>query len=290
MNILPIVFAFMLIFSFLTAGFIHDNRQSRLAEHNINIFRRVERVLYNNLARRQYQRIPVEATPSTDAPVISTIVTSRKSSASYGSKRAQFPPSDTSKLNLSALIETTTNPQAHPLYEVAARLLYVLYHDVLFSKEKHSESLEYQMLDAMLRTASAKKQITKLADLFPDIPDLQPLFYKMLKGTNRYDMQLGTGIPPLEDFICLPKGNAIHFSYSSPALLEALFGKAVALKILKEEEKRWESSGTYAYLTKDDITALLANDANSSSYITTLGAHLNFSKQPGKKQSDLRTG
>ncbi len=287
MNILPIVFTFLVIFSFLTADFILDHHQSQLAEYSFNTFRKVERILHNTMVKKNYQRIPTATAvkPSTDAPTI--IVTATTTSRSYRSKRDHYPPADRSKLNLSALLETKTDPRSHPLYEITANFLSVLY-----SKHFTNEAIVYELLDAMLRTASAKKEITKLADLYPDLPQLQALYYTLLKGTSHYD--INRGIAPLDDFFCVQKGTGIHFSYASPPLLEALFGKDGVQKIMEEEKKRWDDTGTYTYLTKDDLTALFAHDHNFNSSITALGTHLNFSKQSGKIKvicaQDRKTG
>jgi hypothetical protein len=105
----------------------------------------------------------------------------------------------------------------------------------------------------------------------------------MLKGTNQYNVQTQRGIAPLEDFFILDKKASIHFSFSSFPLLQAIFGKKTALKILSEEKKKYETGGKKASLTQEELTALLSNDPTHSSLVLELGEHIDFSQKYTKR-------
>ena len=135
----------------------------------------------------------------------------------------------------------------------------------------------------MLKTYRTKSNIKTLSDLYPDAPHLKSIFYKMLKGTNQYQVASKRGIAPMEDFFILDKTPAIHFHNASPSLLEVLFGEKMALKILSEEKKKYETKGKKISLTKEELTTLLANDPVRTSLILELDQHLDFSVKNPKR-------
>jgi hypothetical protein len=284
MNILPIVFAFLIIFSFLTFGFIQDHAHAILSEKSFKSFYDTSRIASNAVAQKLYKRIkspPPLPNPSEKPAASTKPVTARKKQQSL---REVFPPLDNSKLNLMPLFALQTEPKNHPLYEICASLLHVLYEESLFKQTKQ-EGLEYDLLNAMIKTYRTKGNIKTLSDLYPDAPHLKPIFYKMLKGTNQYNAASKSGIAPMEDFFILDKTPAIHFACASRFLLEALFGEKIALKILAEEKKKYETTGKKASLTQEDLTGLLANDPLRASLVLELGQHIDFSvKNPKRVQ------
>ncbi len=276
MNILPIVFAFMLIFSLISVGFMHEHIFTTLTEKNIHSFYKTSTAVKNAIADKHYRRIKKESSSSKPQTSSQTI----KSNKEYFSRRDMFPPMEDSKFNLTALLETKTDFKTHPLYETCARFMHILY-EPLF-KEAKRDSLEYALLDAMIKTAH-KTEVKQLSDLYPSSPELHSIFYKMLKGTNQYKVLEKKGIPPLEDFFCLGKSESIHFAFASTPLLEALLGKKMATRIALEEKKKWEATGKQTSLTQEDLTALLVTDPVHSTFILQLGTHLSFSQKMSKR-------
>jgi hypothetical protein len=116
----------------------------------------------------------------------------------------------------------------------------------------------------------------------------------MLKGTNQYHVASKRGIAPMEDFFILDKTPAIHFPNASSSLLEALFGEKIALKILSDEKKKYETTGKKNSLTKEELTALLANDPLHASLVLELDQHIDFSVKKPKRvllsQKDKTSG
>ncbi|HEY2811591.1 MAG TPA: hypothetical protein VGJ00_09420 [Rhabdochlamydiaceae bacterium] len=275
MNILPTVLAFLLLFSFLTWGFIHQEIHSALSERSIHSLYKTTRVVMNRAASKQYEKakkIPKPATGSTTPSL-------DKAPKNFRSKREHFPSKESGKCNLLPLFELQTNPQDHPLYEIAAQLLRTLYGNSLFKHVK-SEGIEYLLLDGMIKTHRVKKGTQELCDLYPEALDLKPIFYKMLKGTNQYHLEKNLGILPLEDFFAIDKAPAIHFAFASVPLLDAMVGKKHALKILAEEKKKFQETGKNQSLTQDELISILADNPKTASLILELGSHLSFSANP----------
>jgi hypothetical protein len=284
MNILPMVFAFILIFSFLTLGFIREHKDCVVSEMSINSFRKTSRVVQNAVIKKQYDKIkiaPLVSDPSKSVAPISKAAASKPSRA-YHSRREFFPPLETSKFSLNTLLELQTDPKKHPLYEICAEFLRLLYNDTLFKQSGHNR-VEYALLNDMIKKYHNKKEVKTFMDLYPDSPELQHIFYKMLMGTNQYDVQLKRGIPRLEDFFTLEKTAAIHFSFASTSLLEAILSKKIAFKILAQEKLNYENTGKNSSLTQDELTALLSNDLKQNSRILELGSDIDFSQNFPKR-------
>src|SRR5689334_258214 len=98
MNTLPLVFAFLLIFSFLTLGFIQEQGHSILAERSIRSFHTTSRAANNAVSRRLYSRIKSQPAPS--SPQVS-----KPAAKTKRSRRTCTPPLDTAKLNIQPLLE-----------------------------------------------------------------------------------------------------------------------------------------------------------------------------------------
>lgn len=280
MNILPLILAFLLIFSALSVGFIRGQKESLVANKCATRFYQTSRSALNRVAAKSYRKIKVDAPPK-------TVTTEKKGvkKAPPAIERTSTPPLEASKLNLTPLLDLETDPKRHPLYEIAAQLLRLLYDESVLKGE-----MEYALLDAFC----AKEKVESVVDLYPKEAALQPLFYKMLKGTHTYRLDKKQGIPPFSDFFTLGKQSAIHFSFASPLLLEAIFGKKLRAKILAEEKKKAQKDGT-SCLTQEELTALLTGDPACSALVTELGTQLNFSSKREKrneivaqdKQTDL---
>jgi hypothetical protein len=283
MNVLPVVIAFLILFSLFTLSSIRQELRSTFSESSIHSFYKTERVLLNSMANRDYKKAKSAPVPSSSQQISDPKSNTEKPTRKYHSKRKFTPPMENSKLNLLALLELQTDPKNHPLYEIAADFFRLLYEDSLFKQIKR-EGLEYEMLNALLKAYAANKKCQELHDLYPADPELRSIFYRMLKGTNHYDMENRKGIPPLEDFFSLEKTPAIHFAFASPFLLEALLGKKNTAKILTQEEKNYQTTGKNASLSQDELTALLASDPIHNMLVSELGENISFSQKFSKRR------
>ncbi len=281
MNILPLIFTFLVIFSCIALTFFKEMKSYVLMESSCDGFYRTERVVSNAIIRKAYHKISGESLNKK-----SSTPSQKQKNVEYLSKRNFFPPYDNSKFHLAPLIVHQGELHLHPLYEYLAQFLRLLY------KEKLKPGTEYHLIDAMIK--KARKQETEvLADLHPDDPALKQVFYKLLKGTNQYSQE--NGIPPLGDFISLSKSeHAAFFSFASPVLLEAFFGEEIALAVLAEEKKKWETDGKYFFFSKEELQALITKNPAHASQFSILESYFNYSKQPSPRDQiagkDIKTG
>jgi hypothetical protein len=281
MNILPVVFGFIFIFSLLTLGLIQGQYHAVLAEKCFKSYHTLSRLSSNAVAKKLYDRIKTSPPPADPSKPPSTEPSQKPHKTSSRSKREYFPPLESSKFNLLPLLELKTDPKNHPLYEICAELLRFLYEEPLF-KPHRKEGIEYDLLNAMIKMFRSKADSKVLSDFYPEAPDLRQIFYKMLKGTNQYNVENHLGIAPLEDFILLDKSTSIRFSFASAPLLHAIFGKKIALNIFTAEKKKREE-GKPGSLTKDELTALLSSDTARSSLILELEEHIDFTQKYPKR-------
>lgn len=268
MNILPFVFTFLLIFASLSITFFKEVKSCTLTESTLEGYSRTKRVVSNTLIKKAYQKI------KSDPAVKKEAAKTRK--AHYVSKRSFFPPLDNAKFNLAALVKEPTDAKLHPLYEVLARLLRILYQERVFSKEKE-EKIEYRLMDVILKKARQISDVESLSELYPDDPMLKRIYYKLLRGTNQYSRT--EGIAPLSDFVKFDtEAKAASLAFASPVLLEALFDADAAVKIVEEERKQWDETQKYYFFSKEDLQKLLMLDPVKAGKFTVLDTHLDYSK------------
>ncbi|MGE0670132.1 MAG: hypothetical protein AB7H48_08805 [Parachlamydiales bacterium] len=291
MNILPLIIGFIIVFSCLSMTFFKESRSITIAERSIGAAFRIETQLHNRLALRSYaSKAHVNRSKSNGV---------KKTKPAYYSMRAISPPLEESKLNISALFDDTViDVHHHPLYPIAAELIRTLYEGSVLLPEKVQKGWEKAILDAMIAKGKKNSQRERLTDLFPDDSALQATYYKMLKGTNQFELGAKKkGIAPLGNFLSMrteKKENAIHFCFASAPLLQAAFGSKITDKLLAEEKKQWDATGKRYLSSKEDLQELLLQDAALANLITQLEPFLSFRKQiPRKSQiagSDKATG
>lgn len=288
MNVLPLVFSFLIIFSCLCYTFLKEVKSFQLIELTLEGYNHTEKAIRNALIKRSYDKIKEDMPPGTpkseQAP---------KKSYTCVSRREYVPPLETSKFYLKALSKAGVELSQHPLYEPLAELLRLLYKKTLFDKYPKSNKIEYRLVDALIKKMQKFPSAAQLSYLYPDDPELQKIFYKMLKGTNRYTDE--AGIPPLSHFLSLENGDkAAHLGYASLPVLKALFGMQIASEILRIEEENRNSSQKQYALSKEELESLCLKDPIRSSLLTALQPYINYSKQVAKKKSlakrDQRTG
>lgn len=265
--------SFLLILALITGGLHKD----ALSMHKISsVFAKREqlaRELTKTMVQRRFSQMKVNG-PSEKRATTSQ----NEETQSYTSKRLRTPPHALSKWNLRPFLTTPDNPY---LYKVTATLVRSLYPDLL------DESL----LEPLLHALVAKQEGAKtLADLTPDDPELASLYYKMLRGTNTYDVESKEGIPPLEDFICLREEKAAaHFRHASLPVLEAILGKEMKNKILSEETKLSQRKKKAMTLTKQQFATLEGfSDCLEHLFLFSFSAFSKKKTEIGKEDPGLR--
>lgn len=244
MNVLPFVFAVFAIFTFLSNSLLKDTKETAVLMSKMEDFYQLQQSYYNGAAGLKYKSLttkePVDSiTPKTEPPKIE-----------YQSPRLSARILKGSQLNLYPLIQEK-EAKNHPFYAITERLLCLLYPDIMPNK-----LAAQALLDALLiKAKTVKKPI--LSELMPEDPLLQEKYYKMLKGTNQYDVIQKKGIPPLADFFMIREGKACCYLRSAHFfVLQAIFGKEFAHTIIEREKQKWES-GKAKVLNKKELEALI---------------------------------
>jgi hypothetical protein len=271
-NILPLIFTFLIIFACLAFTFIKEVKSFFLSETTLNSFYRTERRMNNTIASKAYRKVKSERIDKKEDGY------KKSNPSTYFSRRSFFPPFENSKFNIGPLIKCEGEFKLHPLYEPLAQMLRLLYKETVFKTASHAEKIEYRLLEAILTKARKNPEAKDLAEICPDDLILCSLYYKLLKGTNQYNKK--KSIPPLGDFVALRKEPiAIFFSFASPVLLEALFSREIAEHILKEERNKWRELNKYYYFSKEDLQSLFMKNPSLSLKYTSLESYLDYSKQ-----------
>ncbi len=131
------------------------------------------------------------------------------------------------RLDLTPLIAKGVEEKT--LYEAAAKLLRIFYHD-LFEKQA-----ETKFLDALLkevRLQAAHQEFSGLEKVSFKDPHFQMIYYKMLKGTKKNDPQRGVGYPSLLDYVKIETSSSkICLRHAHPNLLSVFFTAKGGAKI-----------------------------------------------------------
>lgn len=262
MNILPLVLSLLLIFAFTSYNLLQQRIATKWEETSYRSFMTVERKL-----RSKWERLLFKEAAK-DTKEKKTVKKRQTTKHFFESPREKQKKSDLSKLNLAPLM-AKPKPSFHAgLYETAAQLIRELYEDKIFSQVPMSEQLEYRILDALIEQGMQIPENTSLAQLFPDDPLLKDVFYKMLKGTNTYQLSAHKGIAPFSDFFLIDPAatsKPIHFSFASKELLIAVLGKKNTISVMEEEKKKWEEEQKIHTLSKPELETVLMNNRSNLS-------------------------
>ncbi len=278
MNILPLVFSFLIIFSCLCFTFLKEVNSLTLIELTLEGYNHTEKAIKNALVKKAYHKI------KEDLPLGSSNGATQKTGRLFHSKRVQFPPQETSKFYLRALAKSEMPLSEHPLYEPLSELLRCLSQKTVFDKYPDKKDIEYKLIEALVKKAQKFPSAKELSYLYPEDPELQKIYYKIVKGTNSYTQE--AGIPPLAHFLSLENSDKAAFlSLASPLVLKAFFGTEGAEKILSTEKIHFETDQKYYFFSKEDLETLLMKEIGSSGVLSSIQPYLNYSKQNSKQKS-----
>jgi hypothetical protein len=271
MNILPLVLALLLLFSFLGASFFQERISSHLEESSYKGYLRAEQNGINRLVRKEYNKAKKRAQKKERSE--SSV---RKRVRNY---RESVEICNHSKLNIGALFDPGAASRSPFLYDTAAELLLMLYGEKPFFKGSGIADLEHKLLDAMIAASRTKKEVKTLADLYPQDEKLAQIFYQMLKGSKKYDLVKLKGSAPLDHFFTLDgkQKKSLSFHFASPTLLTATFGRAAAKSILEAEEKKRSSGADPFTLNESEVESLLSNNSGRPHQLSMIKHEIDFS-------------
>lgn len=227
MNLLGLVFSILLILSFGYYSLAEKHLTGNKLRNSYISHSRVHRKICNQFTSELYNNLQGVKTERKK--------TNKKKNA--GPKNIIVEPNrECAKLNLWPLIEE--GRENHPkLYELAIKLIGTFYKP-LGDGEKR---FEHRFLDQFIQCAkSVKKEEFSLETLSFSDPEMQKLYYKMLKGTKKWDLNNHIGYPPLLDYVkANPSIEAICVFHSHPDMLQILFnpkiGQALYSSIHRKE-------------------------------------------------------
>jgi hypothetical protein len=247
MNFLPFVLSFLLILvlggsvMFNSFRSVSIERTIILGVHNAKLD------LISDQSKKELDRMKKPTKEGAKKPKTKKASPKEKT---YPDKRNQRNNLQTSKLNFWPCLNGTDKALSDAIYQSTVRLIENLYKETDFYKTVKRDNLARNIVEEML-----KKKGETLADLFPADPELAPIYYKMLKGTN-------TGYPSLEEYLRIEKtetAQPVIWPYASAVVLTAILGEASTQKILAAEKANWEEDHKKGKLTKENLKALLQN-------------------------------
>ncbi|MBI3236706.1 MAG: hypothetical protein HYZ48_03265 [Chlamydiales bacterium] len=270
MNILPLVIGCIVIFSYLGFLFLKEGQVVSIIQRSVSASFEIEKGLQNKMVSRQFSQHSTKKKSST-----------KGGKRKYDSIRSILPPIEESKLDIGVLLDgTLPDVQSHCIYAIALNLLCDLY-----GGEK---ALRKRILDEMIRKGKLLGKERELFDLFPEDRSLKEVYYKMLKGTNQYEVEeKKQGLPPLSDFFKIGAGSQsspIHFCFASKPLLRAAVGKDLAEKIIEQEKKRSAEEERRYFFSKEDLQAMLMQDPQHAKLCSELEPHCSFSSKIPRKE------
>lgn len=283
MHVLPFVSIFLIILTSLSYSFL-DKSKTLIYEKQMALsYMKVERQLLRTLHREAFKKIP-----------------KKKKSSEPSQKPAPNPEYSPrlhshSKMNLFPLLTEKTPSECQQVFK---RLLKALYQNSPFLDRSTIDVTLSHLSETIIKTGknhlalckSLKEDLSsiRLSDLYPETTSEHALFYKMLKGTHRYDLAK-EGYPPLEDFFCLeehPEPYIAHFPSLSPLMLTVIFGTEEGLAILEEEQdlRTKTPERVLKTLSKEELVAFLNKQFPSKTSLSLVIEHLDFSSHSTKKE------
>jgi len=255
MNILPLIYGFIILFAIGTYAFVYSLRATIQEKFHYSGAIGVERSFANSVQNEMYK---LQKGENLDSSVRTE--NKKKENAQFLSPRDKFNSKIYQKLNIKSLLIGQGNPA---LESVALSLIKNMYQ----ATTVYTPGLEHEILDTLIRNLKEHSTITSFETLLPNLSsENYPLFYKLIKGTQSYELKTNAGYPALGDFLTFePKTHTkpIHFGSASRSVLEALFGQELTEQIISQERRKWEIDHKHASITKKELEAFLVQHSKN---------------------------
>lgn len=247
MNILPFVFTFLLLLTFMSSlmfsCYIRLTREKEilLTSHDT----------YLSLLSQQQKELYQQRKPETkSSPSAKSISPKKGSSENF---RDHQHGADASKLYLFAMIHDSDEAVRLSIQKIACRLIENLYSACDFYQTANKKEIAQTIVNEMCTQKIKTLEALKLKD-----PELDTIYYKILKGTS-------SGYPTLAEYCHLGKtlGAPIHFRFASTPVMQAAIGKELAAKLFNLEIKNKEENSRVRALKKKAFIQLVKADASS---------------------------
>ncbi|MBS0615300.1 MAG: hypothetical protein JSR58_01955 [Verrucomicrobia bacterium] len=231
MNILPFVLSFLLLMSLLVGSMLKEMRGMALEKRVIVGEIHATQQRLSGAAKTTYDK-ETKAEKKTNGQGQGSTQTqpSSESKKKIKTYRSYYCEVEGAKFQLSSLLDKPQSAKISLPYDIAVQLLEDLYGRAPFWKP----GLAIRIVDKLIEWKDGD-----ITSLFASDKELNPIFQKMLMGTNTYDIENEKGYPPFFDFFTLNERankRAIVFKYASYPVLQAAIGKE-SIILLKELEK-----------------------------------------------------
>lgn len=256
MNILPLVSAFILIFSIGSLALLRHCKAAFIENKDSHVVYLLQREMYNEYAFNEYKELGEQEEKEKKDKDPNT--SSGERNNVYKFPRGKIPPSNYGKLNIATL--RSANSNSH-LRGIALKLIKNMYEFT----SVYFEDMEEIILKHIIETAKAHPKLTAFEDLYMYIPEAQrDFFYKIFNGTQSYQLCTSEGYPPLRDFLIIgdkTDHKPIHILKASEMVLNAVFDEAITRKIVHAEHLNWEKNGKKEKkFLKDEMIAFLLKE------------------------------
>lgn len=267
MNVLPFIFAIFAIFTFLSNSLLKSTKETGLLIHKMENLYQLQQKHLNGAAGLGYKSLTKQKPRNSPTSSLHHRIEYKSPRLSQSLKGSQ--------LNLYPLIQEQ-EPQKHPFYAITARLLCLIYPTILPDNEAAST-----LLDALLTKAKTLNEPI-LSELMPEDPLLRESYYKLIQGTNQYDIKQKKGIPPLADFFMIYKHGACCYLCSAHFfVLQAIFGEEFAHTIIAGEKKKWEGEKTKLF-NKQELESLIKQSPTEAALYQTIKKYCRAQLHPKK--------
>jgi hypothetical protein len=248
MNFLPFVFTLLLLLTFISS-FLFSSVMGTARENKVILS---QRHAYLKLLSNQHHQLYKSMKKKTEnagekKPQQKRDKTPKKVDEKPRSSTEGF---EKSKLNLIMMLSSDQPQKQKILEETAIRLIDILYRPYEFYHKTPVKDVARTIVKQII-----KDKIECFEELRFDNPELNEIYYKMLKGTN-------TSYPALSEYFSLNKQikSAIYFRYASKPVLRVLLGDGLAKSVFDAELNNWEKNKLRKVLPKEEFIALTKND------------------------------
>ena len=257
MNVLPFVLTFIFIFGMFSLSYLENYKSFHSLQQSYLSSMEALRMCRNEQELRNYKES--NGKPKKGKRTKGKETEKKKKTLNIYDRDKYFG-TEFSKVNLSSLVEDTEN---ETLYLVALRYFQQIYGPTHFITD---EKFAKKIFDAFLAQAKSKwllnNKICDFHELYPEDPTLHFAYYKILKGTQNYDVSKGIGYPPLSDLFLLENPlfvtKPMNFYHIPYRLLEILYGEKIMERI-KEAEHTKKSTKV---LPQTEYEKILQSDHN----------------------------
>lgn len=280
MNVLPLVCAFILIFSLGAYTLLHRLFAVTEEEHDLGGAMRIHQLHVNRTQGKVYEGLDGESIEKKSSDKKEKKL---KENIAYLSPRDKNPPSENAKLSLALLSTKTPSSESKLVHKTASALIKRLYEHT----SVYRPGLEDEILKTIISLQHKHPQCPDLETLMTFIEEDRDLFYKLFRGTNEYQLFTSKGYPALGDFFTLDKERPkpIYLLRATKALLLVLFDDPIANQITLIEQEKWKKNHTHEKITKDELNKLYLDMAPRGKLFSEIESICEFNKPKKAKKS-----